>query len=152
MKVLNVKGKLLIIVVLFSMLIIGACSNQNIVTKKSDEEDKSTESLGSTYGFIVLNVVADTKEMKDMLTINYEEKRDKTEAVYENKVEDLYLHGDKAMEKLETYFEELEFEPDMADEDLIKNAAEVFEVMGYQSLKVTIKFKGHDTKKLMMTK
>ena len=135
-----------------TMLIIGACSNQNIVTKDSDEEDTSTESLGSIYGFSQFNLSVDTKEMKGMLIVDYEEKRDKTEAVYENKVEDLYLHGDDAMEKLESIFEELEFEPDMPEEDLIKITAETFEVKDYEKLKLTIKFIGHDTKELMMTK
>lgn len=143
---------LLISSVIFSVLIIGACSDQNIVTKDSDEEDTSTEPLGSTYGFSQFNLSVDTKEMKGMLIVDYEEKRDKTEAVYENKVEDLYLHGNAAMEKLESIFEELEFEPDMPDEDLIKITAETFEVKDYEKMKLTIKFKGHDTKELMMTK
>ena len=145
-------SKLLIGVIITTVLIIGACSNQNIVTKDSDEEDKSTESLGTEYGFTVFNLAADTKEMKGMLIVNYEEKRDKTEAVYENKGEDLYLHGDKAMEKLAPIFEELEFEPDMAEEDIIKKASETFEVMGYTTIKLTIKFKGHDSKAIMMSK
>ena len=145
-------SKLLIGVIITTVLIMGACSNQNIVTKDSDEEDTSTESLGSKYGFTIFNLAADTKEMKGMLVVNYEEKRDKTEAVYENKIEDLYLHGDEAMEKLASIFEELELEPDMAEEDLIKKASETFEVMGYTTIKLTIKFKGHDSKALMMSK
>jgi len=138
--------------IITTVLIMGACSNQNIVTKDSEEEESSTESLGSKYGFTIFNLVADTKEMKGMLIVNYEEKRDKTEAEYENKGEDLYLHGDEAMEKLESIFGELEFEPEMAEEDLIKKASETFEVMDYTTIKLTIKFKGHDTKELMMSK
>lgn len=149
---LKKKSRLLIITVISSMLIIGACSNQNIVKKSSEEGDETKESLGSTYGFSFIDLTADTKEMKIALKAIYEEKRDKTEAMYENKIEDLYLHGDEAMEKLASIFEELEFEPDMADEDMIKKASEAFEIMDYESLKLTIKFKGHDTKELMMTK
>ncbi|MCZ2260876.1 YusW family protein [Sporosarcina sp. G11-34] len=149
---MNKRIKLLMGIIITTVLIMGACSNQNIVTKDSDEEDSSTESLGSKYGFIIFNLEADTKEMKGMLIVNYEEKRDKTEAVYENKGEDLYLHGDEAMDKLESVFEELDFEPDMAEEDLIKKASETFEVMDYTTIKLTIKFKGHDTKALMMSK
>jgi len=138
--------------IITTVLIMGACSNQNIVTKDYEEEESSTESLGSKYGFTIFNLVADTKEMKGMLIVNYEEKRDKTEAEYENKGEDLYFHGDEAMEKLESIFGELEFEPEMAEEDLIKKASETFEVMDYTTIKLTIKFKGHDTKELMMSK
>ena len=144
---------LLIISVISLVLIIGACTNRNLVTKKSDEEeDVSTESLGSKHGFTLFDMTADTKEVKEALKVTYDEKRDKTEAMYESKTEDLYLHGDEAMEKLDSLFEELEFEPDMADEDLIKKASETFEVMDYEKMKLTIKFKGHDIKELMMTK
>ena len=136
MSELGKKSMRLISSVIFSVLIIGACSNQSIVTKDSDEEEESTESLGNTYGFTQFNLSADTKEMKEMLIVNYEEKRDKTEAMYENKAEDLYLHGDEAMEKLESIFEELEFEPDMADEDMIKKASETFEVMDYEKIEI----------------
>ena len=41
-------------------------------------------------------------------------------------MEDLYLHGNKAMEKLNTIFEKLSLEPDMDDEDIIKKASEAF--------------------------
>lgn len=143
----------LIIAIISLVLIIGACTNRNLVTKESNEDDDaSTESLGSKYGFTFFDLSADLKEMKEALNVNYDEKRDKTEAVYENKSEDLYLHGDEANEKLDTLFEKLEFEVDMADEDMIKKASETFEVMDYEQIKLKIKFKGHDTKELMMTK
>ncbi len=67
-------------------------------------------------------------------------------------MEDPTLHGDKAMEKLDTIFEELSLEPDMDDEDIIKQASEAFEVIDYTTLKLKVKFKGHDKKELMMSK
>lgn len=147
------RSKFLIAMIITTVLIMGACTNRNLVTKNPDkEEDVSTESLGSKYGFTLFDLTADLKEVKEALMVNYDEKRDKTEAVYESKVEDLYLHGDKANAKLDTLFEKLEFDADMADEDLIKKASEVFEVMDYEQIKLNIKFKGHDTKELMMTR
>ena len=143
---------LVIIAIIVSICIVSACSNKNIVTKKSSEDEESTESLGETYGFTSFSVKIDTKDKKEALVANYDEKRDKTEAVYENKLDDAYLHGDKAMDKLDTIFKDLAIEPDLDDEDMIKNTSEAFEIADYKSLKLTIKFKGHDTKELMMMK
>ena len=40
----------------------------------------------------------------------------------------------------------------MDDEDMIKKASETFEISDYKSMKLKVKFKGHDKKELMMTK
>jgi hypothetical protein len=138
------------IVLCCAIFILAACSNRNIVTKGEEEKDK--DSLGSKYGFTFLDVVADTNEMKEALKVTYDEKKDKTEAMYENKIDDFYLHGNAAMEKLDKIFEELELDPEMDDEDMIKKASEAFEINDYKSLKLDVKFKGFDTKKLRMTK
>lgn len=131
-----------------SLLLVSACSNKNIVKDAVDSE----EPLGSKYGFTSFELIADTKEMKEALQANYDEKRDKKEAVYKNTMEEDFLHGDQAMEKLEPIFEELSFDPDMDDEDMIKKASKAFEIIDYKSLSLKIKFKGHDKKELKMTK
>jgi len=136
------------IAMIFALLLIVGCSNKNIVT----ESGSPKEPLGETYGFTAFDVAIDTKEIKLAVTANYDEKRDKTEATYENQMEDLYLHGNKAMDKLNTIFEELSLEPDMDDEDIIKQTSEAFEVIDYKTLKLTVKFKGYDKKVLMMSK
>lgn len=138
------------ILVLISILVLSACTNQNIVTNPPSET--SGESLGETFGFTQFNISIDTKEMKQAIAANYDEKRDKTEAVYENKTENLFLHGDPAMDKLATIFEDLGIEPDMDAEDMVKKASEAFEVIDYTTLKLTVKFKGYDTKEMMMSK
>ena len=114
--------------------------------------EEGDEELGSKFGFTFLDVSADTNEMKEALKVTYDEKKDKTEAMYDNKIDDFYLHGNAAMEKLDKIFEKLELDPEMDDEDMIKKAAEAFEVKDYKSLKLDVKFKGYDTKKLRMTK
>ena len=139
----------LFIIIFSSILIVSACSNRNLVTNAAEEGD---EELGSKYGFTFLDISADTNEMKEALKVTYDEKKDKTEAMYENKIDDFYLHGNAAMEKLEGIFEKLELDPEMDDEDMIKKASEAFEINDYKSLKLDVKFKGYDTKKLRMTK
>ena len=136
------------IAMISALLLIVGCSNKNLVT----ESDSPKEPLGDTYGFTAFDVTIDTKEIKGEVTANYDEKRDKKGAKYENQMEDLYLNGEEAMEKLNTIFEELSLEPDMDDEDIIKKASEAFEVIDYKTLKLKVKFKGHDKKELMMSK
>ena len=147
---MNTKWRMLIIVVLACQFIISACSDKNIVNDKPDDDEK--QSLGEQYGFTSFDIAIDTKDKKEAVIANYEEKTDKIEAMYENKMEDAYLHGDQAMEKLDGIFQEMELDSDTDDEDLIKQTAEAFGVMDYKTLKLTVTFKGHDTKKLMMTK
>jgi len=147
---LKTKWKLLIVVVLACQFIISACSDKNIVKDKPDDDEK--QELGEQYGFTSFDVAIDTKDKKEAVIANYEEKPDKTEAMYENKMEDAYLHGDQAMDKLDGIFQEMELDPDTDDEDLIKQTAEAFGVMDYKTLKLTVTFKGHDAKKLMMSK
>ncbi len=137
---------------IFSIVLIVGCSNKNLVTESKAETENSTEALGDTYGFTTFNLSIDTKEMKDALIANYDEKRDKTEAVYENKIDDLYLHGNKAMDKLDTIFNDLSLDADTDAEDMIKKVSEAFEIIDYKTLKLKVKFKGHDTKEFMMTK
>ena len=137
------------ILLMITTALLFACTNRNLVEKKADEK---AESIGEEYGFTMFHVTFDTTEMKEALMSRYDEKTDKTEAVYENKIEDVFLHGDKAMEKLDKIFKELELDPDMDDEDMIKETSKAFEVMDYKSLKLEVTFKGHDTKELMMTK
>lgn len=139
---------LLRITMISGLILIVGCSNKNLVSKS----ELPKEPLGETYGFTSFDVAIDTKEIKGAVTANYDEKRDKTEATYENQMEDLYLHGNKALKKLNTIFEELSLEPDMDDEDIIKQASKAFEVIDYETLKLTVKFKGHDKKVLMMSK
>ncbi len=140
------------IVIFSSLVLLMACSNRNIVTEKPEGMDTSEQELGSTYGFTMFNMTADTTEMKSAVVAEYDEKKDKIEAVYENKIDDFYLHGNEAMEKLNSIFEELALDPEVDDEDMIKKTSEAFEVNDYRTLKLNVKFKGYDTKELMMTK
>ncbi|WP_318616322.1 YusW family protein [Sporosarcina sp. YIM B06819] len=147
---MKTKWSVLIIVLLACQFIIIACSDKNIVKDKPDDDEK--QSLGEQYGFTSFDVAIDTKDKKQAVIANYEEKPDKTEAMYENKMEDAYLHGNQAMDKLDKIFQEMDLDPEADDEDLIKQTAEAFGIMDYKTLKLTVTFKGHDAKKLMMSK
>ncbi len=62
------------IAMISALLLIVGCSNKNLVT----ESDSPKEPLGETYGFTAFDVAIDTKEIKQAVTANYDEKRDKT--------------------------------------------------------------------------
>lgn len=151
MSILNKRKINVAIVIIFSTLLIVGCTNRNLV-KKTDAEDEEKVDLGSEYGFTSFNLSVDTTEMKEALISEYDEKIDKTEAVYESKIDNLYLHGDKAMEKLDKIFKEISLNPEMDDEDMIKETSKAFEVIDYKVMKLKVQFKGHDTKELMMSK
>lgn len=142
----------MIFAILSSLLFFSACSEKNKVTKTPDGEDISEESLGSMYGFTSFAVTIDTKDMKHALLATYDEKRENTEATYENKIEDTYVYGNKALKKLDPIFKELSLEPDMDEGEMIKKASEAFEIIDYKSLALKIKFKGHDKKEIKMSK
>ena len=141
-------GRIIFLLLLICVFLI-ACSNRSLVTNIEREDEKS---IGETYGFTTFNVSFDTKEMKEALVSKYEEKTDKTEASYENKIDNIFLHGNKAMEKLDELFTELDLDAEMDDEDVVKETSKAFEVIDYTTMKLTVKFKGHDTKELMMSK
>ena len=81
------KRKIQVMAVIASLFIFSACGNQNLVTDLPADTETTKDSVGETYGFTVFNVAIDTKEMKQALVASYDEKIDKTEASYENKIE-----------------------------------------------------------------
>ena len=148
----RIKHSMLILALLLLIVIIGGCTNKSKVTKMPSGEEPPKESIGSTYGFSSFNLTIDTKELKEAILAEYSETRDKTEARYENKIENIYFHGNKAMKELNTIFKDLSIDPEMDDEDIIKKTSEAFEMNDYTRLMMKVKFKGYDHKELMFKK
>ncbi|WP_438318255.1 YusW family protein [Sporosarcina sp. FA9] len=141
-----------VFLLMITVLLCSACGNKNKVTVFPDGMKEKDNEPGEVYGFTEFNMTIDTKEMKDAIIVEFKEGHDKTEAVYENKIENIYLYGNKALEKLGSLFEALDFDPTMEDLDMIKKASDVFEINDYTSLKLDIKFKGYDKKQLKFMK
>lgn len=138
----------LCVLVLISILLLVGCTNRQIVKNlKVDEME-----LGERYGFTMLQVSFDTAAIKEAVVSRYDEKTEQIEATYKNQVDHVFLEGDQAMEKLDSIFEEMEIDAKMDDEDLIKEVAKAFQMAEYKVLKLKVKFKGYETKELMMTK
>lgn len=138
----------LCVLVLISILLLVGCTNRQIVKNlKVDEME-----LGERYGFTMLQVSFDTAAIKEAVVSRYDEKTEQIEATYKNQVDQVFLEGDQAMEKLDSIFEEMEIDAKMDDEDLIKEVAKAFQMAEYKVLKLKVKFKGYETKELMLTK
>lgn len=136
-----------IIVATIVLLLIG-CSNRSIVTDK----EVQTAVKESNYPFTSLSLIIDTDRMANALTIQFDEGTKQLEARYENKEEEIFLHGNKAMKKIEELFTNWEIDPEMREEDLVKAAADAVEMKEYKVLKLTIEFKGYNPKKITFSK
>ncbi|MFD1928073.1 YusW family protein [Sporosarcina siberiensis] len=141
-----------ILLLMITLLICGACGNKNKVTKFPDGTKEKDNEPGEVYGYSEYNMTIDIKELKEAIIVEFKEGQNKTEALYENKIDNIYLHGNKALEKIGPLFENLDFDPTMDDLDMIKKASDVFEINDYTSLKLDIKFKGYDKKQLKFMK
>ncbi|MEK3934827.1 YusW family protein [Sporosarcina sp. FSL W7-1349] len=134
------------------LCLLAACQNKNIVTKGPEGEDISDEPNGSLYGFTEFVFSVDTKDKKEAIQAMYKEGRVHTEANYLNKIENIYVRGNKALKKLNEIFPDMSIDPETDDLDIIKQVTEAFEISDFEKASVKVKFKGHDPKDLMFTK
>lgn len=127
-------------------VMISGCSNQNIVPKKE------ASNVVDTYGITTFSVTIDTKEEKEALKASFTEKKERSEAEYLNKKQEVALHGKKALEKIMDTFDKMEPDPEAEETELIKSAAEAFGFKDYQMIRLEITFKGYDSKEIMFSK
>ena len=129
-----------------STMIVCGCSNQNIITKTE------AKNVVDTYGITSFNLTIETKEEKEALKATFTEKKERSEAEYLNKKEDIALHGKKALEKIMKAFETMKPDPEAEETELITRAAEAFEFKDYKMIRLEITFKGYDPKEIMFSK
>lgn len=134
------------IILACSFFFVGGCSNQNIVPK--DE----AANVVDTYGITIFSVTIDTKEEKEALKASFTEKKERSEAEYLNKKQEVALHGKKALEKITEAFDKMEPDPEAEETELIKKAAEAFGFKDYDMIRVEVTFKGYDSKEIMFSK
>lgn len=127
-------------------IIVSGCSSQSIITKTE------ASNVVDTYGITKFTVTIGTKEEKKALIASFMEKKDRSEAEFKNKKENVTLHGKKALEKIEEAFEKMSPDPEAEETELIKKTAEAFGFKDYHMIRVEITFKGHDSKEIMFSK
>ncbi|MDW0115974.1 YusW family protein [Sporosarcina thermotolerans] len=128
------------------LLIASACSDQNIIPKEKASE------VVETYGIKAFTVKIETKEQKEALKASFIEKKDRSEAEYLNKKDDVTLHGKKALKKIMEAFEKLDPNPEADETELITKTAEAFGFKDYKMIRLEVTFKGHDSKEIMFSK
>jgi len=127
-------------------ILVSGCSNQNLVPKSE------ASNVVDTYGITSFTVTIDTNEMQEALSASFTEKKERSEAEYTNAKEDITLHGEKALKKLNEAFEKMEPDPEAEETELIKKVAEAFGFKEYKMIRVEVKFKGYDSKEIMFSK
>ncbi|MFC5602277.1 YusW family protein [Sporosarcina koreensis] len=128
------------------LLIVGGCSDQNIVPKKE------AANVVDTYGITKFHVTIETKEEKKALEASFAEKKERSEAEYLNKKQEVALHGKKALEKITKAFDKMDLDPEAEETELVKKVAEGFGIKDYKMIRLEITFKGHDSKEIMFSK
>ncbi|MCM3638107.1 YusW family protein [Sporosarcina luteola] len=138
--------KLTSIILACCFIVVSGCSNQNLVpkTEASDVVD--------TYGITSFTVTIDTNEEQEALTASFSEKKERSEAEYTNKKEEVALHGKKALKKIMEAFEKMQPDPESEETEMIKSAAEAFGFKEYKMIRLEVKFKGYDSKEIMFSK
>lgn len=132
-------------IVLISIVFTG-CSNQNLIP------EKEAANIVDTYGITSFSVTIDTKEQSEALSASFTEKKERSEAEYSHKKDEVYLHGEKAMSKLMDILDKMEIDSETEETELIKKTADAFEFNDFKQIKIEITFKGYDGKEIMMTK
>lgn len=139
-----IKRSAFILIMLVTLLF--ACSNQNLIS------DKEAKEIVDTYDITAFSVVIDTNEQSEVLSASFTEKKDRSEAEYSHKKDEVNLHGKKALDKINEALEKMKPTPETEETELIKQVAETFEFSDYKMIKIEITFKGHDSKEIMFSK
>lgn len=140
-----------------SVLLLGACGNEDQVTQPITEETTETndgnadanpegglaeENVGGeVFGFVDFELDVDYPDQDDALQVSYEEDRDRVESEYENKLTNEDLEGDDAFDKIEPLLAQLELTADMSDEEVINKVIEVFSIEpNYESIEIEVRY------------
>ncbi|MBD7985987.1 hypothetical protein H9649_15555 [Sporosarcina sp. Sa2YVA2] len=127
-------------------IVLTACSNQNLIP------EKEAENVVDTYGITSFSVTIDTKEQSGALSASFTEKKERSEAEYSHKKDEVHLHGEKAMSKLMDILEKMDIDSETEETELIKKTADAFGFNDFKQIKIEITFKGYDGKEIMMSK
>lgn len=139
-----------------SILLLGACGNDEQVTEPVTEEAADYDGVedanpegglaeenigGEVFGFTDFELDVDYPDQDDALTVSYEEDKDRVEAEYEDKVSNEVLEGNDAFDKIEPLLAELKLTEDMSEEDVISKVIEVFNIEpDFESIEVEVTY------------
>lgn len=132
------KTSIIASLVLFSTLILGACGNTAEVTTDTTNNDSSNDIEYSKTGedpadiflfeFKKFELEVDYPNQEEAIDVNYEEKKDSTEAEFESIADDVDATSDDAMAKLRPLLEKLELKEVMKDEEILTQIIKAFNI------------------------
>ncbi|WP_186763844.1 YusW family protein [Planomicrobium sp. CPCC 101079] len=158
------KSSLLTVLFLSSSMGLAACGSSEEVTEPvqneetTDPSDTNADAAtsggvdsedvgGGTFGFTEFEMTVDYPDQDEAYSVSYEEVREKVEATYTNKLEDMELSGNEAWDQIEPAFMNMELQPDMAEEDVIPQVVEAFGLEeGYSNIEIQVQYQGGENK------
>lgn len=132
--------------IVLGFILLTACSNQNLIPEKEAKE------IVDTYGITSFSVIIDTKEQSEVLSVSFAEKKERSEAEYLHKKDEVQLHGKKALTKISEVLAEMDIDSETDETSLVKKTADALEFTDFKTIKIDITFKGHDGKKISLSK
>lgn len=132
--------------IVLGFILLTACSNQNLIPEKEAKE------IVDTYGITSFSVIIDTKEQSEVLSVSFAEKKERSEAEYLHKKDEVQLHGKKALTKISEVLAEMDIDSETDETSLVKKTAVALEFTDFKTIKIDITFKGHDGKKISLSK
>ena len=132
--------------IVLGFILLTACSNQNLIPEKEAKE------IVDTYGITSFSVIIDTKEQSEVLSVSFAEKKERSEAEYLHKKDEVQLHGKKALTKISEVLAEMDIDSETDETSLVKKTADAMEFTDFKTIKIDITFKGHDGKKISLSK
>ena len=123
------------IALLSTILILGACNDEDTV-----EDPPTKETVKSEFGFKSFDLDIDTADQNDAIDATFDMDMSTTEAEYENKLESKKLVGNEAFDELETIFKGLELNKDTKKEEVIEKVSKAFGAEDYKEFDLEIEF------------
>jgi len=158
------RSSVLTALLLSSTMALAACGSSDEVTEPvqneepRDNSDSNADAAtsggvdskdvgGKTFGFTEFEMNVDYPDQDDAIEVSYEEDREKVEAEYTNKLENMELTGNDAWDEIEKAFVNMELQPDMAKEDVIPQVVKAFGLKeDYSNIEIDVKYQGGEDK------
>ncbi|WP_162596014.1 YusW family protein [Bacillus sp. CGMCC 1.16541] len=154
------KGLTMVSLPFAAMIFMTACNNDEVQSPPPEQEmqegtNQSTmNASNSTMNFTEFDLEVDYKGMNNEFDAEYEkEANEKIEAKMEDKQNDKKLEGDKAYEELAPKLEQLTFDQNTSDEDVMKEVLKTFDLKeDFQKFELEVTFNDGTKKEYKMDK
>lgn len=150
---------------LSSALLLGACGDKDEITKdvtnnntENDIEDNAPgdnpADTGESFEFRKFELEVDYPDQPEALDVNYEEKKDSTDAEYKNIAEgSSEVTGKEAMAKLKPLLVKMRLKENMSEEVIIDQIVSAFGIEdNYTLLEASITWQNDEKKEIVVTK